>query len=532
MEDLKNGVGWCASGRQGAVAAGSAHAVTSAVDVLREGGTAADAACAAMLSLSVTDFGMFAIGGEVAGLYYDASEQRVYELSGLGAAPLSDKAMAWYEQHGIPDQGNILAAPVPGAPDFAVTLLKRFGRFPLSRALRPVMEHLASGDQSWHPALLKTLTDWAAAETSASGDREAKLQAARTIFYEGAIAETLCRYYRDQGHFLTAEDMAAHHTRIDDPVVLRFGDVDVYKCGSWTQGPVLLQTLAMLESQRIRDLPWLQVDSVHQCVEALKLALADRDRFYADPLKTDVPMAALLSADYARLRAGCIDPDHASRTVRPGNPFTMEAELKGPVEQDAWMGGTTVCVVADAMGNVASITPSANPPYAMCEALGIAHGNRLRCLNTAPSHPNHIAPGKRPRITLSPTLWLRDGRPAGAISVAGGDMQDQTTLCCLLGHLLAGYSPSEAVIAPRFVTLHHEDTFSSAKDRLKALVALGDVSLDRELRDVIGSALEQKGHVLKTAETSLARPVMLTIDRDGGFSAAGDHRCRYHAAAF
>ena len=177
-------------------------------------------------------------------------------------------------------------------------------------------------------------------------------------------------------------------------------------------------------------------------------------------------------------------------------------------------------------------TPSGNPPYAICTKLGIAHGNRLRSLNTTEGHPNRIEPGKRPRITLTPTIVLKDGKGVIAISVAGGDLQDQTTLNCLLNHIEFGMMPKDAVTAPRFNTGHHQGSFNPNPDRKSTLGKLGSLTIDDRINENIRLKLANRGHKITTTSRPIALPVMLYIDMDTGMMyAAGDPEAGRHAAA-
>jgi gamma-glutamyltranspeptidase/glutathione hydrolase len=181
---------------------------------------------------------------------------------------------------------------------------------------------------------------------------------------------------------------------------------------------------------------------------------------------------------------------------------------------------------------VVAATPSCNPPYTICDELGIAHGNRLRCLNTTSGHPNHIEPGKRPRITLTPTIAVRDDGRVIAISVAGGDLQDQTTLNCLLDHLEFGMAPSDAVTAPRFATGHHENSFNSSPARCETIVRTAGLTLDARITAHVATQLAARGHDIRVAQEPIARPVMIVLDPESGIArAAGDPRAGRHAAA-
>jgi len=201
-------------------------------------------------------------------------------------------------------------------------------------------------------------------------------------------------------------------------------------------------------------------DYIHVVAEAIKLAMADRDEYYGDPAFVDVPLETLLSDAYTEIRRPLISMQLASMEVRSGDPHGMKP-LKGSGVFLPGVGGTTTCVVADRWGNVIAATPSANVPQEPRDGgrAGVTYGNRLRSLNTTPGHPNCIKPGKRPRITLTPTLVLKDDHPIMAISVAGGDLQDQVTLSLLLDVIEFDMRPEFAVTAPRFATDHHQDSF-------------------------------------------------------------------------
>jgi gamma-glutamyltranspeptidase/glutathione hydrolase len=433
---------WHASGKGGAVAAGGKEAVAAGLSILKQGGNAADAAAATLLALSVTDFGYFAIGSEIPLIIYDARKKEVKVLCGLGGAPLDPKAMDWYYQNRIPGKGGMKAAPVPGALSLCAAVVKLYGTMSFEQVVSPTLALLDAGDKDWHPKLAKTFRKLVETERNTVGTREEKLQAARDRFYKGDITDALEAFYIKQGGFLRKKDLAAHITRIEDPVRVQYRGYTMYKCGPWTQGPYLCQTLRLLEGFDLQKMGHLSADYIHVLTEALKLGFADRDEYYGDPLLVDVPMEALLSDRYTNLRRPLIDMSRASTKVRPGDPIKMKA-VKAPGHYQPGIRGTTTCVVADRWGNMVAATPSGNPPYSICPETGVAHGNRLRSLNTTPGHPNRIEPGKRPRITLTPTLVLKDDKPIIAISVAGGDLQDQTTLICLLNLIEFGIMPKD-----------------------------------------------------------------------------------------
>jgi gamma-glutamyltranspeptidase/glutathione hydrolase len=338
-------------------------------------------------------------------------------------------------------------------------------------------------------------------------------------------------FYVEQGGFLRREDLAAHTTRIEEPVAVDYRGYTVVKCGPWTQGPYLCQALRLLEGFDLQAMGHCSADYVHVVTEAIKLATADRDAYYGDPDFVDVPLAALFSDTYTAIRRPLIDMQRASHEARPGDPYAMKA-LKETGRFQPGVGGTTTCVVADRWGNVVSATPSANVyREGGSGRAGVTYGNRLRSLNTTPGHPNCIQAGKRPRITLTPTLVLKGGRPILAISVAGGDLQDQATLCLLLDFVEFGMMPEAAVTAPRFATAHHQDSFNPNPNRQAAFTVAGSLSISDRVDAGVQEELARRGHQVAVKAAPIATPVMLHVDPDCGMlSAAGDPAAGRHAA--
>ncbi len=529
-------ISWKDSGQGGAVAAGKAASVAAGIEILSQGGNAADAAAATLLALAVTDYGNFAIGGEVPLLIFDAKQQEVKVLCGQGAAPLDPKTIEWYYAHGIPSKGSMQAAPVPGAIDLCVTLLKLYGTISFEQAVRPTLALLDQGKEDWHQRLAITLRKLVEAERNQAGTREAKLSASRDRFYTGDIADELEAWYIATGAFLRKADLAAHRTLVEDPVSVTYRDYTVYKCGPWTQGPYLCQTLRLLEGFDLKAMGHQSADYIHVVTEALKLGLADRDEYYADPRFVDVPLRQLLSDEYTSLRRPLIEMSAASLIRRPGDPRGMRALLdtgsSGESPGTIPIRDTTTCVVADRWGNVVAATPSCNLLTNQPGPSGVTQGNRVRSLNTAPGHPNRVQPGKRPRITLTPTLVTKNGKPVIAISVAGGDLQDQTTLNVLLNHIEFGMSPDQAVTAPRFNTSHHQDSFDPNPDRAAAFLGAGTLRVNEAIGADVRDDLARRGHKLSTTPGAIANPVMIYIDPENRMiHAAGDPKAGRHAAA-
>jgi gamma-glutamyltranspeptidase / glutathione hydrolase len=495
-------------------------------------GNAADAAVTAVLVLSVTDPTLFCFGGEMPMLVYDAKRGTVEVICGLGVAPRLATVDYFEKQHAgrIPEADDPTTAAVPGALDGCLTALDRYGTITFSEAAQPTLRILETHEKGWQADLAKTLRRLMDAEKRAGGDRRRGLRLVADYFYRGPIARELDAWSRAHGGLLRYADLATHVTRIEDPICLEYRGATICKCGAWTQGPYLLGTLKLLEKFDLKAMGHNSPDYVHLLAEAMKLGLADRDAYYADPLFVDVPLAELLSASYADLRRGLLDMRRASLELRPGDPRGGKALL--PMQPQEYrlpkdpVGDTTTCVVADRYGNVVAATPSGFGGV-LAGGTGIRLGSRLRSFNTWRGHPDCIEPGKRPRITLTPTLVLKGGKPIAAISVAGGDLQDQVTLQLLLAYLEFGFSPAEAVTASRFATEHHIGSFNQPPPKL------GSLSVYENLGKATIEELKKRGHKVGVVKPPLSNPVMLTLDPETGEKkAAGDPRANRHARAY
>src|SRR5689334_10549209 len=510
-----------AAGSQGVVVSGKPAASAAGIKILEQGGNAADAGAATLLALSVTYVGAFCVGGEIPILVYSADQKSVKLLEGQGEAPRDPKAIAWYMEHGIPD-GDVKAAAVPGTIDAIVTLLKLYGTKSFDEVVQPTLAILDAGGPSWYidtgsGKKIETGINWQAdmavtfrklvdSEKTTKGTREQKLQAVSDRFYRGDIAEALEAWYIEKGGFLRQADLAAHQTPVVDPLQTTYRGYTIYKTGPLTQGPYLLQTLRLLEGFDLKTMSFNSADYIHTVIEAEKLALADRDEYYGDPNFTKVPMQPLLSDRYTKMRRELIDPKKASLELRPGDPYNM-TPTKPPTITGPWHGGTTVMCVTDKSGNVIVATPSGLSSTAgVAGRTGIIHGSRLSSLNTFPGTPNVIQPGKRPRITLSPTLLFHDDHPVMAISVAGGDQQDQAAIQVILNYVEFGMNPEEAFKAPRFSTEHFISSFG--QDRAK----LGSLSVPNTLPEAVQADLRARGHMVTASRSGVGGVALIGID--------------------
>jgi gamma-glutamyltranspeptidase/glutathione hydrolase len=522
---------WQAAGSGGAVVAGGAEAVAAGLSVLKEGGNAVDAAVTTILAQTVTDANQFCFGGEVPFVIYDARTRVVEVLAGQGAAPRL-ATRDYYLQHGGIKKRGIEAAAVPATLDACLTALDRHGSRTFARSAEPALRILDRHEQPWHADLARTIRRLAQGE-SAAEDRRRGLRLVADYFYRGPIAREIDAWSRASGGLIRYNDLATHVTRVEEPVTIAYRGYTIAKCGPWTQGPALLEALQILEGFDLAALRDQRSNAIHITVEALKLALADRDAYFADPLFADVPLPELLAPRYATMRRDLVDVRKASLVQRPGDPVgdnPLLDEAAAAARLGPGPGGpandTTTCVVADAQGNMVAATPSGWSGVLAGET-GVWLGSRLQSFNLWEGHPNCIEPGKRPRITLTPTIVLQHDRPIVAVSVAGGDHQDQVTLQLLVDLIDFGMRPAEAVTAPRFLTAHFLGSF------LQAPPKLGGLDINPEVGDLVVSELRARGHVVTLKNGPLAAPTLLRIDpRSGRIDAAGDPKSRRHAGAF
>ena len=515
-----------AAGSQGVVVSGKPAATAAGIKMLEHGGNAADAGAATLLALSVTYVGAFCVGGEVPILVYNADRKNVKLLEGQGEAPRDPKAIAWYMKHGIPD-GDVKAAAVPGTIDAIVTLLKLYGTKSFEEVVQPTLRILDAGGPTWYidtgsDQKIDTGVHWQAdlavtfrklveSEKATKGTREQKLQAVSGRFYRGDIADALEAWYIEKGGFLRKSDLAAHKTPVVDPLTTAYRGYTVYKTGPLTQGPYLLQTLRLLEGFDLKKMGFNSANYIHTVIEAEKLALADRDEYYGDPNFAKVPMQQLLSDQYTDMRRKLIDPNRASVELQPGDPYNMKP-AKPPTITGPWHGGTTVMCVTDRFGNVIAATPSGLSSTAgVAGRTGIIHGARLTSLNTFAGTPNVIEAGKRPRITLSPTLLFHDDHPVMAISVAGGDMQDQAAIQVILNYVEFGMSPEDAFKAPRFSTEHFISSFGQDRAKLGSLSVPSTLS-ERVQSERVQAELRARGHLVTVNREGVGGVALIGID--------------------
>lgn len=502
-------------GFRGAISSEHYLSALAGADLLKMGGNAFDAAAAATLVETVVNPHMATIGGECPMLIYPQAERKVISING-NTQVSADATLDEYRKRGvdlIPPDG-VLAAGVPACFSALGQVLIRYGSLPLEVIIEPALS-LAREGFPLHEGILtmprfslaanheKILEQWPAtaqlylepdgslppagkrfrnpalagmlslladeAERAGGNGRAAGIRAALNAFYRGDIATEIVSFVKERDGFLSRDDMARFETRFEQPVAIDFMDTTVFKCGPWSQGPVFLQHLQLLEGRDLQSMGHNSADYLHLWVEAAKLAYADREQYYADPEQVSVPMAELLDRGYAAKRRLLIDPSQASALHRPGDPRHGQALLADEqvVRFKNWGHGTVHVDVVDAQGNMAALTPSGGwlSGNEVIRALGFPLTSRAQTFFLEPSHPNVLAPGKRPRTTLSPSFAFRRGRPWMAFGTMGGDQQDQWTSQFFLNRVVFGMPVQEAIEAPKVTcdqvpgTFHPHDMF-------------------------------------------------------------------------
>lgn len=496
----------CLRGTRHMVVCGHPMAAQAGLAVLEGGGNAVDAGVTAGIALGVLEPEYVGFAGVAPILVRMAATGEVTTLSGLGPWPRAASCEYFREHHaGVIPEG-LKRCVVPGAPDAWITALQRFGTFTFgeaaSAAIRfardgfPVYSILAhlirenrdnyarwptsaevflpGGDpprvgdlfvQSDLAGSLQYLADEERAK--GGGNRLAGLRAARDAFYRGDIARAIVRYHRENDGLMTEKDLAGFRAGVEPPVRTRFRDLEVYGCGPWCQGPMLLQSLNILEGTSLGAMGHNTPDYLHTLAEAIKLAAADRDAYYGDPKFVPVPMDALLDKGYAAERLAMIRdgeawPDRPPPGVLDGIPWPGQgAPAPAGVSPEALSAADTsyVCAV-DRDGNAFSATPSdGSTNHPLVAGTGLFCSPRGISAWTDPGHPCSVAPGKRPRLTPNPALAVREGDFVMPFGTPGGDVQTQAMLQVLLNATLWDMDLQTAVEMPRMASYSFPSSF-------------------------------------------------------------------------
>lgn len=546
------------------VGAANNFEVEAGFRILAAGGNAVDAGVASTLTAAVTEQARFGLGGEMP-LLIKMKGKPVVVVSGVGTAPKL-ATTDWYRRRQaepwenpgrippIPSEG-IHAAILPGVFDGLMLALQTYGTKSFAEVAAPAIEYaegfpigeefatfIRNGERllsSWptskahflpngavpergtvfrQPALAKTLRELVAAEKKQRGNRDKKIQAVRDYFYRGPLAKKIADFSEANGGLIRLQDLQGFKAEIDTPQTADYRGYTVVKPGFWTQGPVMLQSLRLLEGYDLKTMGHNSAPYLHTVIEAVKLAFADRDAHYGDPKFSKIPAETLLSREYAAERRKLIDPNKASMESRPG---AMGQALQSARASEHNSVQDTTCVnVVDRDGNVFSATPSgAWLPSVIAGDTGIPLSTRLQSFVMTKGHANELAPGKRPRVTLSPTIVLKDGKPFLAMSTPGGDNQDQAMLQVLLNIIDFGMGPQEAVEAPRFQTEHFFSSFATHE------FVPGRTRIERRIPAQVMEALAERGHIVQpSGDWSNGSAPTVILLRDGVLDGGADPR--------
>ena len=546
------------------VSAGHYLAAAAGYRILEDGGNAVDAGVASGIAINVTLPHMTSFAGVAPIILHMAESGETVTISGLGRWPKAVSLDLFRDRYGEIPRG-IPRSVVPAACDAWLTALEKYGTMSFEQVVTPALELAEHGFPVSHrlAAALDNardqLVEWPesrsvfmptgvppdvgellvrnglaqvfrgmieAERAGASQGREAGVRAARDYFYRGDVAERMARHCEDNGGFLTTEDLADFHVKVEPPESSPYKGYEVYTCGPWCQGPALIQVLNLVEGADLAGMPHNSADYVHTLTEAVKLAFADREAYYGDPEFVDVPMTALLSKEYARDRAAMIDRAVAMPEMPPAGDPRGDGDTAARIEPAAderqgvlWEADTSYTCVVDRWGNAFSATPS-DPELGtpLVPGLGLPISDRGSQSWLDPDHPSALAPWKRPRLTPNPALALKDGQPFLAFGTPGGDAQVQAMAQVFLNIVEFGMDPQQAIEAPRFVSLSFPNSF------WPHTYLPGRLGVEGRLPAEVQADLAARGHDVErlpdwTAQTGGACAIL--IDRERGTLVGG-----------
>lgn len=557
---------------------GKPMAATAGAMIFQQGGNAVDAACA-MLAATCTMWDTLSWGGETQALIYNPKTKKVIAINAMGFAP-TGATVDFFKKKGynFPPEYGPLAATTPGTPGGIIFMLINYGSMSLEKVLAPAM-HMAAGYtieaqsangmerdkemlKQWpyskkvflthagekreapepgeifvQKDLLETLTKMVAAEKAAlkkGKSRKEALMAAYDRFYKGDIAQEFVRGCREQGGLITMQDLAKWKPVQEEPLMVNYKGIDVYKLQQWTQGPAMLQALNILENFDLKSMGYNSPKYIHTLYQAMNLSFADRDFYYGDPSIAQGPIKGLLNKDYAKQRAALIRDDQNGAKIGPGNPYSFEGKVNPYINllknrgyemdttkrnfapkhdlgknntpedlyHDRLWRGTTSVEAADKEGWVVSITPSGGwLPACIAGNTGVGMSQRMQSfvLDSALNPFNVVTPGKRPRVTLSPSLFLKDGKPYLSAAVQGGDTQDQNLLQFFLNVAEFGMTVQKASEAANFNTNQLWLSLGGTKTSDREPKP-GQILLNTNTKEAVRTELKKMGYTLSFAD--------------------------------
>ncbi len=579
-------------GPTGGVSTGHPLTTAAAFSILLKGGNAFDAGVASLIAGGVLEQDLYSLGGEALVLVYSKKENKVTSIVGQGWAPKAVDVDWYLSRNKTLDGAGLDPAVVPGALHAALTVLEKWGTmtfaevaaagiayaehgFPMRnstartiRSQQKFMENWPANKAYWLkpdgsqyrpgetiklPTLARTLKRMVDAERAAKGrGRTAGIIAARDRFYKGDIAKEMVAFLQKHGAPFDASDFAEYYARIEEPAKTTYRGYTVYKHGFGSQGPVLLQALNILENFDLQKMGFASADYLHTITEAMKLAYADRDTYYADPAFVQVPGEGLLSKAYAKERAALIDPKKASTTFIAGDPLEFDSTVKqwtfwkanetgaatprtaGQDDSAGIVKDTTHMAVIDKDGNIFDVTPSGGwvPGGVILGDTGIGMSVRGEQFWLDKTRANHIRPRARPRYTLTPSLVFKGDAPMMALGTPGGDNQDQTILQALLSvvEFWPDWYPNLHVAfeRPRVQTMHLYGSFWPHE------AGFNQLNVEATIPDAVFNELKARGHDVGRLRpfgmSGCATAVMIDPATGNRFAAADPRRDCYAIA--
>jgi gamma-glutamyltranspeptidase/glutathione hydrolase len=566
-------------GRTAAISSMTAQATEAARRILEEGGNAFDAAVGGQAALAVSDFPFNGVGADAVLLIYVAGQKKVLSINAEPRAPKL-ATIDWYEKNNggkIPDSDGLLSGGIPGVVDAWYILLDRWGTMSFEQVLQPAIElaregfpisegraraiaftrkilkypttvkiYLPNGEPPKpgeifrNPDLARTLEKMVEAERAgkAKGRHEA-LRAARDRFYKGDIAREFAAFSEANGGLFRYEDFAGYTAEVENPVSVNYRGYQIYKNPSASQGPTELFALNILEGYDLRGLGLNSPDFLHLHIEAMKLAMADREKYLGDMDYIKIPYAGLLSKEYAGERRKLIDMKAASLELRPGSPEKYMSDAPAASRQAVvarqgnadYQGDTSYIGVVDKDRNMVSFEPSLHSSMGtgvVMGATGILFNCRGDYYSLVRGEANALEPGKRPRSTLQSTLILKDGEPFGILGSPGGDDQVMRTIQTLINVIDFGMNIQQAIESPRWST----SSFPSSV--FPHTMDAGAASVEARIPEATQRALEARGHKLRvTGPWSLGSNGGILVDKNlRVLSAGADPRVEAYAWAW
>jgi gamma-glutamyltranspeptidase/glutathione hydrolase len=551
--------------------AGTPLTTAAAIRVLNRGGNAIDAGVAAAVAAAVVEpTASYSLPTEVVGLIYDATSRQVIALNGQGCAP-ANMTIELFRSRGQklipvgPGADAPLSFTLPGTIDAWAIAVERYGRLSFAAVLEPAIDYAENGfpmyrymslllkspeiDRQFEffpqgavyfrpngrapepgerfiqkdlAHVLKTMVR--AEEQARSHGRAAGLQAARDMFYRGDIARSIVSFSEQVGGLLTLDDFATYHSKLEAPVQSTYRGLEIYGHHTWSQSATLLQALNILEGFDLQSLGHNTPAYIHVLTEALKLAMADRERYYGDPDFVQVPLAALLSKDYAAERRKLIDLNKAAPGLPPyGDPVAGRA-VGGSMEVNGFRGpvgsspdGTTHLSVVDEEGNIFLATPSGGRLNGGCvvPGMGFTLSHRSEIFYLDPNHANALLPGKRPRTTLVCYFVFKEHQPWLTLGCPGGDNQVQADLQLFLNVVEFGMNPQAAVEAARFSSSSFPGSF------YPHAYAPGQLNVESGISTQVRDALALKGHRIHPVPNAGIGAIVTRLDAEMGTRSAG-----------